>query len=157
MSEWTASEWHASEGAGPGKAGHDAKAAGAALARARELDASVRSGARWYVRYQFVYGIAAALTVLAVGLLRHPWGVAVATAFWAGIVAGLSVYAARQPVVQQGFGRRHLRLVLVWALLYVTVLVPGVCWFEGVAAWWVPGAVVVALPGLIGGYLEARR
>ncbi|WP_274914082.1 hypothetical protein [Streptomyces sp. WZ-12] len=135
-------------------ASHDAAAT---LARAAQLGSTVRKGTRWYVRYQFVHGAAAGLAVLAIGLLRAPYGVAVGTGFLVVVVSWLSVYAARQPVARRGFGIRHGIMIGTWGLLYAAVLTLGVIFFPGVAAWWVPGAVVVALPGLIGGYLEARR
>lgn len=133
------------------------KDAAAALARAQELGSTVRNGSKWYVRYQVIYGCAAAVTVLAIGLLSHPYGVAIGIGFWLLSLTGLSVYAARQPVARRGFARWHSGLIISWGLLYFAVLFPGLTWFAGVAAWWVPGAVVVALPGVIGGYLEARR
>ncbi|WP_043265556.1 hypothetical protein [Streptomyces sp. CT34] len=131
--------------------------AAAALARVEELGSTVRNGGKWYVRYQVIYGLAAGLVVLSIGLVKHPYGVAVGVGFWCATVAGLSVYAARQRVSRLGFGRRHAAMIILWGLLYLAVLLPGTFWFKGAAAWWVPGAVVVALPGLIGGYLEARR
>ncbi|MFF3547541.1 hypothetical protein [Streptomyces platensis] len=131
--------------------------AAAALARVQELDSTVRKSSKWYVRYQVLYGCAAAIMVLSIGLLPPPHGVAIGTGFWMATVAGLSVYAVRQRVSRRGFGRRHVGMIMVWALLYFAVLFPGVMWHQGAASWWVPGAAVVALPGLIGGYLEARR
>ncbi|MFD8330529.1 hypothetical protein ACF082_18460 [Streptomyces lydicus] len=134
-----------------------AEDAAAALARAQELSSTVREGAKWYVRYQVIYGCAAAVVVLAIGLLGHPYGVAIGVGFWGVVVAGLSVYSARQHVARRGFGRWHAGMIFAWALLYAAVLVPGTIWFQGAVAWWLPGALVVALPGLIGGYMEARR
>lgn len=131
--------------------------AATALARAQELDSAVRSGSRWFVRYQVLYGIAAAVTVATLGLLSYPVGVAIATTFWLVTIAALSVYAIRQPVSRHGLGRRHQLMILVWTLLYIAVLFPGTRWFSGEPAWWLPGAVVVALPGLVGAYLAARR
>jgi hypothetical protein len=128
-----------------------------ALARAQELDATVRSGSRWYVRYQLIYAGAAAVAVFSLGLLNSPSGVAIVTACWMSVIAALIVYAIRQPVTRRGFGRRHTIMILAWALLYQAVLFPGVFWFQGDLTWWLPGAVVVALPGLVGAYLEARR
>ncbi|MEV0371010.1 hypothetical protein AB0I10_14430 [Streptomyces sp. NPDC050636] len=133
------------------------KDAAAALARAQELGSTVRNGSKWHIRYQVIYGCAAAVTVLAIGLLSHPYGLAVGMGIWALALTGLSVYAARQPVARRGSTRRLNGLIVVWGLLHVAVLSPGLIWFEGVAAWWVPGALVVALPSVIGGYLEARR
>ncbi|MFF4606986.1 hypothetical protein ACFY12_30170 [Streptomyces sp. NPDC001339] len=131
--------------------------AAAALARAQELSSKVRDSSRWYVWYQVIYGCASGLLVLAIGLLDHPYGVAIGITCWCLVIGGLSVYAARQRVSRRGFGRWHGGLIGTWALLYNAVLIPGCIWFPGVAAWWVPGALVVALPGLIGAYLEARR
>ncbi|TJZ52779.1 hypothetical protein FCH28_16445 [Streptomyces piniterrae] len=133
------------------------KDAAAALARARELGSTVRNGSKWSVRYQVAYGCAAAVSMLAIGLLSHPYNVAFGIGFWILALTGLSVYAARQPVARRGFTRWNNGLIMAWALLFFAVLFPGITWFRGVEAWWVPGAMLVALPGLIGGYLEARR
>ncbi|QHC26067.1 hypothetical protein [Streptomyces sp. GS7] len=131
--------------------------AAAALARAQALGSTVREGGKWYVRYQVIYGLAAGLMVLSIGLLKHPYGVAVGGGIWCAAIAGLSVYAVRQPVARLGLGRRQTVMIVLWGLLHNAVLTPGMIWFRGVAAWWMVGAAVVALPGLIGGYLEARR
>ncbi|MFG2098460.1 hypothetical protein [Streptomyces sp. NPDC048612] len=131
--------------------------AAAALARVKELGSTVRNGTKWYVWYQVIFGCAAAVMVLCIGLLGRPHGVAIGTGSWVAVVVALSVYASRQRVSRRGFGRWHAGLITAWAVLYLAVLLPGVFWFEGAVSWWVPGAVVVALPGLIGGYVEARR
>ncbi|MFG2830141.1 hypothetical protein ACGFWI_22190 [Streptomyces sp. NPDC048434] len=133
------------------------KEAAAALDRVRKLSSTVRDGAKWSVWYQLVYGCAAAVLVLSIGLLGRPYGLAIGTGLWCVTITGLSVYAARQRVARRGFGWRHGVMIASWGLLYSAVLVPGTMWFPGVLAWWVPGALVVALPGLIGAYLEARR
>ncbi|ANZ16999.1 hypothetical protein ACH4YO_37160 [Streptomyces noursei] len=131
--------------------------AAAALARAQELSSMVRKRTAWYVRYQVVYGCAAGLLVLVIGLVKAPFGPAIGSGGWVATIAALSVYAARQPVARRGFGRWHGILIGTWALLYSAVLWLGLVFFRGDASWWVPGAVVVSLPGLIGGYLEARK
>ncbi|BDM72980.1 hypothetical protein HEK616_64670 [Streptomyces nigrescens] len=131
--------------------------AAAALARAQELSSTVRASTKWSVRYQVIYGCGSGVMVLALGLLGQPYGVVLGSIFWCATVGGLSVYAARQRVARRGFGRWRAGLIIAWGLLYNAVLVPGLIWFRGVTAWWVAGAVLVALPGLIGGYAEARR
>ncbi|MFD9209756.1 hypothetical protein ACFVZM_26215 [Streptomyces sioyaensis] len=133
------------------------KDAMAALARAQELRATVRDGTKWYAWYQVIFGGAAAVMVLSIGLISRPHGVAIGCGMWFAVIIGLSVYAARQRVARSGFRRRHATLITVWALLYGGVLSAGLIWFPGVVAWWVPGALLVALPGLIGGYLETRQ
>ncbi|UZJ30123.1 hypothetical protein [Streptomyces endophytica] len=131
--------------------------AAAALARAQELGSTVRASTKWSVRYQVIFGCGSGVMVLALGLLGQPYGVALSSILWCATVGGLSVYAARQRVARRGFGRWHAGLIIAWGLLYNAVQVPGFIWFQGVTAWWVAGAVLVALPGLIGGYAEARR
>ncbi|MYT30204.1 hypothetical protein GTY73_15545 [Streptomyces sp. SID8354] len=131
--------------------------AAAALARAAELGAAVRRNSKWFVWYQVVFGCATGLQMLAVGLLKAPYGASFGGVLVGLAMAGLGVYAGRRPVVRQGHGRRMATMMGAWGLLYGAVFIPGLIWFQGVVAWWVPGAVAVALPGLIGGYLEARR
>ncbi|WP_438486564.1 hypothetical protein [Streptomyces sp. S186] len=131
--------------------------AAAALARAAELGATVRKSAKWFVWYQVGFGCATGLQMLAAGLLKAPFGASFSGAILGVSMAGLGVYAGRRPVVRQGYGRRMAAMMGFWGLLYGAVFIPGLIFFQGVAAWWVPGAVAVALPGLIGGYLEARR
>lgn len=138
-------------------ASKDATAAVAALARAQELRSTVRDGTKWYAWYQVIFGSAAAVMVLSIGLISKPYGVAIGCGIWITVIIGLSVYAARQRVARLGFQRRHAGLIIAWGLLYGGVLSAGLIWFPGVVAWWVPGALLVALPGLIGGYLETRR
>ncbi|MFE7302471.1 hypothetical protein [Streptomyces sp. NPDC057579] len=131
--------------------------AAAALAQAEALGSTVRKSTKWYVRYQVLYGCAAGLFVLLIGLVKAPYGPVIGGVLWVAAISGLSVYAARQRVARRGFGVRHGILIGAWGVLYAAVLVPGDIFFRGAPAWWVPGAVVVALPGLIGGYLEARQ
>ncbi|MFE4018525.1 hypothetical protein [Streptomyces sp. NPDC059101] len=131
--------------------------AAATLARAEELGSVVRRGTRWFAWYQVVFGCGAGLQLLIVGLLKPPYAASFSGVVFGAVMAGLGVYAGRQPVVRRGFGKRIAITVGAWALLYAAVLVPGFICFQGAAAWWMPGAVAVALPGLIGGYLEARR
>jgi hypothetical protein len=129
--------------------------ASAALAQAEALQDEVHRRSRWYVRYLRLYGVAAFLMTLPLGFGKG-WVIA-SLALWGAVIAVLSVYAVRQPVSRHGFGRRHGLVIGTWAVLYVAVLMPGVIWFEGELAWWLPGAVLVSLPALVGAHLEGRR
>ncbi|MFI1204626.1 hypothetical protein ACH4VR_35250 [Streptomyces sp. NPDC020883] len=131
--------------------------AAAALARAAELGATVRRSSKWFVWYQVVFGCATGMQMLAAGLLKAPYGASFGGVILGSALAALGVYAGRRPVVRQGYGRRMATMMGAWGLLYGAVFIPGLICFQGVATWWVPGAVAVSLPGLIGGYLEARR
>ncbi|GGX72248.1 hypothetical protein [Streptomyces hiroshimensis] len=137
--------------------GYEATAAATALARAQALDSTVRSGSRWFVRYQWLFGCAAAVAVLACGLIDGPAGAIVFAVLWVAAVTTLAVWANRQPVSRHGLGRRHHVMIAAWGLLHAAVITPGTIWFRGDLAWWVPGAVVVALPGLVGAWREGRR
>ncbi|MFC5144000.1 hypothetical protein [Streptomyces aureoversilis] len=135
----------------------EATTAATALARAQALDSTVRDGSRWFARYQLVFGCAAAVAVLACSLIDGPASAIAFALFWAGTVTALAVWANLQPVRPRGLGRRHHYLIATWALLHAAVIAPGTTWFRGNPAWWVPGAVVVALPGLVGAWREGRR
>ena len=83
------------------------------------------------VRYLVIFGCASAAQVLSVGLLAHPYGVAIGIGIGGVTVTALSVYAARQRVSRRGFGRWHAGLMGVWTLLYVAVLLLGFWHFPG--------------------------
>jgi hypothetical protein len=129
----------------------------AALAKAGELRASVEHSSRWLIRYQLAYGAAAFASVLPLGLLDDLAGVAISVSFWLVAITLLSVYAARQPVAHRGMARSHGIMIGSWTLTYMAVLFPGVTWFRGEPAWWLPGAVAVAIPSLVMAWLTARH
>lgn len=131
--------------------------AAAALAHADALEAEVRRHSQWYARFLVLYGVAALLMVLMIGLNPGPVGAIASMAVWVSALTGLLIYAFKQPVTRAGFARRHVLIIGSWGALYLAVLLPGSAWFEGDLAWWLPGAFVVALPGLIGAYAEVRR
>ncbi|AQZ62596.1 unnamed protein product [[Actinomadura] parvosata subsp. kistnae] len=131
--------------------------AAAALAHADGLGAKVRQRSQWYGRFLVLYSVAAFFVVLVIGLNPGPVGAIASMAIWAPALTGLVVYAFKQPVTRAGFTRRHLLIIGSWTALYLAVLFPGTAWFEGNLAWWLPGALVVAIPGLIGAYVEVRR
>ncbi|TNY37871.1 hypothetical protein EIO00_06400 [Thermomonospora catenispora] len=127
----------------------------AALARARALQERVRHRSRWYARFLWLFGAGSFVTTL---LLAFGTPVRlVAAGLWGALVIGLSVYAVRQPVARHGFGVRHGVVIGVWATVYAVVVTVGVTAFDGDLRWWLPGAVAVALPALIGARLEGRR
>lgn len=129
-----------------------------ALARAEDLDAAVRRESRWYVRYLVAFGIATVPAVTWAGFISGPRSAVAFTVVWVGFVVGISVlYAGRQRVARRGYARLHFTWLAGWLAAYCAVLFPGVAWFHGELAWWLPGAVVVSLPCFVAAYLEARR
>ncbi|MFF7727751.1 hypothetical protein [Streptomyces sp. NPDC008001] len=135
----------------------EATAAAAALARAQILDSAVRDRSRWFARYQLVFGFMAAAAVLGSSLIDGPGAAITFGVLWAAAVSALGLYGARQPVNRRGLTRRHHTMIALWGLLHAAVITPGTIWFRGDPAWWVSGAVVVALPWLIGAWLDGRR
>ncbi|MGI8336040.1 hypothetical protein ACRYCC_39375 [Actinomadura scrupuli] len=135
----------------------DAVTAQGALDHAARLRATVDHRSRWLVRYQTVFGAAAFLMVLTLGMLDGPAGVIAGTAVWVAVIVALSVYAIRQPVAHRGTAVAHGAMLTTWGLLYATVLAVGTALFPGEPGWWLPGAVAVSLPGFVSAYLTSRR
>ncbi len=129
----------------------------AALAQAERLKTMMNRHSRWVVRYQLMYGAASFVMILALGLLDAPLGVVVSMVIWLPATTALSVYAARQPVAYRGMAKTHGVMIGTWAVLYGIVLYPGIRFFPGNLAWWLPGAVLVAVPGFVTAYVTYRR
>jgi hypothetical protein len=128
-----------------------------ALQQARQLGATVRVGSRWYLRYLLSYAGLSAALVLSIGLSGGAAGALIATGLFLALTGILSAWALRQRVWSRGASRRHVLMMIAWGLLYGLVLAAGLGWFRGNLAWWLPGAVAVALPPLAGALAEARQ
>ncbi|WP_331765713.1 hypothetical protein [Embleya sp. NBC_00896] len=128
-----------------------------ALAQAERLKESVDRQSRWVIRFQLAYGTMAFAQVLTLALLGGRLGAIVSTAVWVPLIVGLSVYAARQPVAHRGMAVTHYVMMGTWATLYGLVLGIGVAFFPGDPAWWLAGAVLVALPGFVAACVTSRR
>ncbi|MFE7181854.1 hypothetical protein [Streptomyces erythrochromogenes] len=72
------------------------------------------------------------------------------------VVAGLSLFATRQPVVPRGDAGTHLTVVGVWAAAYVLALVLGLTAFPDSLAFAATAAVVCALPAAVAARREVR-
>ena len=122
--------------------------AAATLRRHRRIDETVRARSGWYRRYLLIYAAGSVLTALVVGLAPFP-GTIVGPSLWVGLCWGLEEWSRRQPVSRVGSSRRHRWFIGTWTLLWAAVVIPGSVWFRGNPAWWVPGALVMALPALV--------
>ncbi|MFI6604501.1 tyrosine-type recombinase/integrase [Nonomuraea sp. NPDC050536] len=129
----------------------------AALAQAERLKTMMNRHSRWVVYYQLMYGAASFAMVLALGLLEVPLGVIVSSVIWILAIAALSIFAARQPVSYRGMAKTHYVMIGTWTILYGIVLFLGLFLFPGDLAWWLPGAALVAAPGLVTAYVTYRR
>lgn len=117
-----------------------------ALDRVGTLGHRVRGGGRWLALYCAVFGVGSLSVVLATGLAPHgPLRTAVMAVFGIMVLV-LVVWASTRPVTPRRFTWLHTAMILGWSVLYSVALLGGLWFFPGESAWWVPMAVVTALP-----------
>jgi hypothetical protein len=127
------------------------------LGRAAGLEKEAWERSGWYARYLWAFA-AGQLMLVPVAVL----GRGVATAMLLGLanvllVTGLSVYAARQPVVRRGFGVKHGVMVGSWAIAFTLTVTLGTTAFPDSPTFAAVGTVGCALPLAVGAWLEMRR
>lgn len=122
---------------------------------ARARSAFVSRG-RWLRRYLAAFAVASVLLVLAIGLGGRI-GVIVGISLWGVALAILIPYALRQGVSPRHIGRRVGRVVPAWAVLYGGTLAVGLPGFAGRPAFWVPAALLTAVPFAVGAALPLRE
>ncbi len=132
--------------------------AAAELARAGVAAGRVRRGARWASTYLTMFGIAFGAVTLLLGLVEPvALRITIFAVCWPIIVIAAVVWAHRQPAAPRGFGRTWGAWGWVGTgVLYGVALVVGTPAFEGRPAFWVPAAVIVALPLCVAGWRERR-
>ncbi|MDG4536248.1 hypothetical protein [Streptomyces sp. AV19] len=131
----------------------------AALHGAARIEAAARGRSRWYAVYLWVLGAWQLAFVPAVVLWHGPAGTGTSCAMNAALVSGLSVYAARQPVVPRGFARRHYTVIGTWAALYVLTIMLSVTVGRDSVPFAAVAAPVCALPFAVAavGVMGERR
>lgn len=120
-----------------------------ALVAAEDISAKVRRRGRWYAVWATVYAGLAFAHVLAVGFAPGTWTMTAAMLGWGAAVILLSLYSMRRPVAPRRFGLLHGFAIGGWAVFYVSTVVFGSVFFPAEPAWWIPGAVLSAVPPLI--------
>jgi len=130
--------------------------AAAQLSRAHGIAARVGGRARWIGVYFIVFGVLFGAATLVLGLVQP---LVLRMAIWsAGLVvvmAGMILWAHRQKAVPRG----RLRGWPAWAgsgSLYGVALIAGTPALLGRVWYWLPAAVVVALPLSVAGWRELR-
>lgn len=131
---------------------HDAHAAllGASAARERLAGRS-----RWMTAYFAIFAAASFAVVLTVGL-GGLLGVAIGTPAFLVVAGLLVVWAMRQGVFGAGWGRLHVTVFIVWGSLWMATAIVGMTLFQGEPAFWLPAAVVDAVPFLAGALVSSR-
>lgn len=128
-----------------------------ALEQARAMDAKVRPMGRWYALYGIGFGLTSMVLLLIIGISGTVAGVFVGLAFYAVALTALLVYSTTRPVTPRGYSRFHGWSMAVWTPLYCVAVVAGAIYFQGVLIWWVPMAVLSALPTSVAGLVALRR
>lgn len=133
-----------------------AKAVGA-LGRAAGVERAARQRSGWYARYLWVFAAGQLLLVPIAVLWRGPVSAVVFSMTNGLLVAGLSVYAARQRVMRRGAGKKHVLLVASWATLFALTVTLGTAVFGHGVPFAAVAAVACALPLAVGAWTETRR
>ncbi|MBB4931630.1 hypothetical protein F4561_002450 [Lipingzhangella halophila] len=116
------------------------------LVAAEEINRRVRRGGRWYAGWAAVFAGMSVVLTLGVGFLGATWVFVPFMVGWAVSFAVLLVYALSKPVTPAGFGWMHGLGMGVWGVVFAAVLTIGQVYFPAQPAWWVPGALVTAVP-----------
>ncbi len=103
---------------------------------------------RWPRGYLLVYAVGAAATFALVGLAGTP-GIIAAAVLWPAVIIVMQRSGRARPVTERG-GRRAITTgTVLWSLLYVGGLGIGYGCFRSDPLYWIPAALVIALPFLI--------
>jgi hypothetical protein len=134
----------------------DLTSAAAGLARADRATRRMHDRARWLSNYFAVFGLYIGSQTLLLGLVQP---LALRMTIFAVclpvVLGGLIFWARRQGAVPRG----RLRRLWAWlgsSLLYGGALIAGTPRLEGQVWYWVPAAIVVALPLGVASWLERR-
>ena len=129
------------------------------VATADRLQATVRGAAGWrYVAWLTGMAVATVQYGTALGVVGTDdrSGLVVSGAFLA-CVALLSVTLLPGARVNRpGFATRWVRAVVTWGLLFAATMVLGLLVFPGELRFWLPAAVLTALPLPLGAGAESR-
>ena len=126
----------------------------AELARADVAAGRVRGHARWMATYFTVFGLGFGAVTVILGLVQPlALRMTIFATCWPVLVIGMVVWARGQRAAPRG----RFRGVWAWvatSILYGVALFTGMSAFEGRVSYWVPAAVIVAVPLCVAGWRE---
>ena len=94
---------------------------------------------------------------LLLGLTRLSTNIpAVLPTLWGGLIVVMLIWAHRQRAIASGLGRRVPFYFIASRLLYTVALVVGITRFKGEPAYWIPAAIIVGAPMIVGAWREWR-
>lgn len=126
-----------------------------ALAGAATARRGLATRGRWLAAYFAAFAVGSAVVVLLVGL-GGPLGTSLAVIGWVVLVSLGVAYATTRPVRLRGEGWLHGLAWGTWGVVYGLALVLGRA-HPGQASYWVPAALVSALPLLAVALVVLRR
>lgn len=129
----------------------DRQAAAASLAAADELAAGMRKDVSAMAVAVAGSGIGSATAMLIIGLvgMNGSVGAIVAgTIFLIGSMIPLLVVGVTAKAKAAAFTRRYLFTIGAWGVIYAVGMIIGGFLLPGVAAFWIPVAILSAVPGL---------
>jgi len=107
--------------------------------------------------YLAVFGVGFAVLTLVLGLVEPlSLRLILISTGWPLLIGVMVVWATRRPASLRGSSSRVIKYWIGTAALYGIALVIGTPGLVGEARYWIPAAVVVAAPLLIGAVLERR-
>lgn len=130
--------------------------AAAALKGIARIEATARQRSGWFAGYLWLFAGWQLVLVPAVLLWHGRTGTLVSTLANALVVMGLSLFAARQPVVPRGYGGRHLTVIGAWAVSYLLALSLGLTVFVDSITFAAVAALACALSAASAAWREGR-
>ncbi|MFD4532203.1 hypothetical protein ACFWNL_16935 [Kitasatospora sp. NPDC058397] len=132
----------------------DKKEAEESLVAAEALASRMRQGARRRSVGVFLLGLTMLVLVASYGLLAQP---SVRYAIPVGMLIPLlmlGIHTATRPVVPRHHRALYAVVTSSGAGIYTLTVLLGTVYFSGRAVWWLPGAVLCAVPFFVIGWLE---
>lgn len=132
--------------------------AAADLAHAEQAAGRIRLESGWMARYLAVFAAGFGTLTLILGLVEPFWlRMTISGVLWVALVTGMVVWASRRRAAPSGGMRRTVWGWIGTGVSYAVALFVGTPAQLGNVAYWVPAAVVVALPLAVVAWRERRR
>ncbi len=125
------------------------QSAAASLAAADEVAARMRKDVIAMTVAVTAFGIGSAAAMLIIGIegMRGSVGAIIAgTVLLIGAMIPMQVAGVKARARTTHFTRRYLATILIWGAIYVTGMIVGGFLFPGVATFWIPMALLSAVP-----------
>ena len=128
-----------------------------ALDSAAAAHAGVREKASWMSTYLIAFGLGVGGAAILLGMVESFWWrIGLFLVIWLAFVAAMVRWAATRPAALRTSMRRTAPGWIGTGALYAIALFLGTGRFQGELRFWLPAAVVIALPLVVVGLRERR-